>query len=394
MINFFVLLVFGGIGAIFGPVGFLVGIILGIIGWVSSEKDKSKAKPVRAESIYVKNLHEQPHQSSLLPVSEKNFIPQESNKQYNKNPSVFGLEDAREYIFCVVQLYTFILSFYTSNDSSKVNVVTDILKSDDWIRDKAVALDELAGRLQQTQVERINSPILFQLHWNALIERVLLLPNFLKLRIAIQLDGFSDSFSESDSIDCKDYVEVMRHALRQNSPVSKERLDAEEYITRSGDPKAINTLQEMRQNPSRYKELLKSGATGNIVLKTALGVFAGILAADVVKAAVTDYQIKNLLTQLDSDIKNSGGIDSLKLQDKELESFTKSELAGDSFSSFNGGVEEKSWDNTLPSQTSEVGISDLSIEDTSISDSMIYDYPEVDVFTDNSVDNVTFDFDD
>jgi predicted PurR-regulated permease PerM len=45
MTNFFVFLLFAGIGSIFGPVGFFIGLILGIFGWIGAAIRKLNLNP-------------------------------------------------------------------------------------------------------------------------------------------------------------------------------------------------------------------------------------------------------------------------------------------------------------------------------------------------------------
>lgn len=73
MVNFFIVLLFGGIGAIFGPVGFFIGIVLGVIGWASAKSDKSKVKPVdRTSGLPVMNMPTP--RSPSIPVPETVLI--------------------------------------------------------------------------------------------------------------------------------------------------------------------------------------------------------------------------------------------------------------------------------------------------------------------------------
>lgn len=376
MANFFVMLLFGAIGAIFGPVGFFIGIAIGIFAWMGSSKDKPKVAP--------------------RPVAQS--IPVFTGNEHTPSPprqTSPSSDQVREYGSIAVDVYAYILSFYPNSDSTKANEITEILRNDDWITDKVGALEELARRLPLVQVERRDSSMLFQLHSNALMERVLRQPGPMKSRLAMQLDGFVGGCTDVDPIDCKKLVKKFRDALRLDSPASSERLDAEDFIARSGDPKAISTLQEMRRNPSRYKELLRSGASGNTVLKTAFGVFAGMLAADAVKAAVTEYQLKNLHTQLDHEIAKAGGLDNVPLKDKELDSFSSDGTVEDINSSFSGGAVGDSWEDDATSRTSGmVGSDNSNLEDDTgfVADSENDTVSDVEIADSSS--DFSFDYDD
>jgi hypothetical protein len=376
MANFFVMLLFGLIGAFFGPVGFWIGIVIGIFGWIGSKKDKSKSKPVPSRSgtpAFTGNEHVTPS-------------PQQTG------PS---LDQVREYTSIVIDLFAVILSFYPNSDGTKVSAITELLKHDDWMPDKVGALEELAKRLPLVQVERRDSAMLFQLHCNAIIEKVVRLPSPMKNRLLMQLDSFAMAYSDADPKDCLDFVGKIISAIQQNSPASTERFEAEELIARSGDAKAIGTLQEMRRNPSRYRELLRNGAGSNTVLKTAFGVFAGLLAADAVRAAVTSYQMQNLHTQLDRDIAQAGGLDSIPLKDQGLDSMVNSGAGGDFSPNFVGGVEENSWGDEMNEASSVIDGSDLTAVDD---DPVINVYTGADTLPDveiaDSGSDFSFSFDD
>lgn len=372
MANFFVMLIFGLIGAFFGTVGFFIGIGIGIYCWISSNKKKM------SPSAKVQEKPTNPVNFNNIPSG----IPSGSTEP--------NLAQAQEYSFCLSHLYAFILSFYPKSDISKANEITESLKNDQFIMHKFGALDELARLLPQVQTERQDSLMLFQLHSNALIERILRLPKPMKARVAMQMDSFVNNLVETDPKDYKGHIEKVRDALRQDTPASSERHDAENFIARSGDPKANNILHEMRRNPSQYKELLRSGASGNTVLKTAFGVFAGIIAADVVRAAVTDYQKEKLLTQLDQDIEKAGGLDNISLQDDELDALTNINFDEEPLSGISDDIASNEYNFELldEAQSNEIEVGDegfKSVED---------DVNELDVDIVEESNDVTFNFED
>jgi hypothetical protein len=351
MANFFTVLICAVIGAIFwDTTGFIIGLVIGILIAAGSANDKGKAtsaQPQTATPAFARNgqaldSHENDRAKASPSKENTHDFPGHGHSRRPAMPAGPSVEQLHEYGSCLTHLYATVLSFYPSNDRSKVNDLTDLLKADKWITDKYKTLITLAGQLNQIQSERRDSPMLFQLHSNTHLERILRLPQPMRTRLAMQWDSLSNGLGDTDPKDCRDLVERVRQALRQDAPASNGRLAAEEFIVRSGDSKAISTLQEMRQNPSRYKEMLKSGANGNTVLKTAFGVFAGMLAADAVRAAITDQQMKGLLTQLDQDITQAGGVDNVPLHDKQLESFAGADSSGSATDSFDTG--ENAWD--------------------------------------------------
>ena len=378
MTNFFVFLLFAGIGSIFGPVGFFIGLILGIFGWIgaANKKTESKSVPAKKEVPIFTGIE---HKVSSTPEFQSTANP--------------GSEQAAEYATVTSYLYAYILCFYPVNDTSKVDEVTDLLRKDDWILDKSKTLDEVAERLSIIQIERRDSPMLFKLHSEALLERTLRLPRPMKSRLLMQLDSLSTGLGESEPKDCREFISKFQKALRKEFSASSGRIDAEAFIMRSGDSKAISTLQEMYRNPSRYRNILRSSAASNNVLKIALGVFSGMLAAEVAKAAISDYQMKNLISQLDKDFEKAGGLDNVVLEDKELESLETPDFRGEPISSFNDSTDGSAWENEsietpLEEETTEVAqVDDL---DSSSNESEVSE-PEVD-FVDSGR-GFSFDYD-
>lgn len=378
MANFVALIILAGIGSLFGPVGFWIGLGIGVFAWVGAVNDKNKAKSVP------------PKQEVPVFTGSENKASSIPTFQSSAKPSS---EQAVEYATAASYLYAYIFCFYPVSDTSKVDEITELLRNDDWIVDKSRTLDELAGRLLQIQIERRDSPMLFKLHSQALLERILRLPMPMKSRMLMQLDSLFIGFSDTDPKDCKDFVERFRQALRRDSPVSSARVDAEAFIMSSGDHKAISTLQEMRRNPSRYKDMLRSGATGNTVLKTAFGVFAGMLAADAVKAAVTNYQKQNLLTQLDKDIEKAGGLDNVQLEDKELESFETPNFSDETTLNFDGVTDADTLENESANVLPEEESTEATLEDDSELNSNVSEVsgPEIEVADSGS--DFSFDYD-
>jgi len=249
-------------------------------------------------------------------------------KEIMFNPNI---EQMNEYNQLCSDLYTRMLSFDSSNDGVLINEVSQLIRNDNWISDKVGVLNAMAMHLPVQQAARKESAMLFLLQGKALIERLIRLPAPMRARITLHLEDLSAGKGGSKPKDC---IDNMLEALRTENQISKERQDAETIIARSGDQVAISTLKEMRRNPARYKEMLKSGATGNTVLKTALGVFAGLIAMEAVKAAVTDHQKNELLTQLDKDIAEAGGLENMAMQDEELDSMAPTDSIQDAASSF------------------------------------------------------------
>lgn len=374
--NFFALIIFALIGSIFGKIGFFIGVGIGIWVWVSNGKDK----PKRDVSSVAKNP---------LP----NRTPSVESEIFN---SQVISASATEYKDALVCFYATLLSMYPATERKMVNSVTELIKQDDWIDNKYEMLDDMLSRLKTTQSERESSPMKHQLHSNLTIERILRLPKSMKSSLALQIETLLDNTQENPHNDGNEYISQTLKSLRKEIPVSSQRLEAENLIIQSGDKQAISALRAMKGNPHKYQEMLKLGAQSNNVLKTAFGVFAGILAAEAVKAAVSDYQKQQLLSKLDDQIQGFGGLESIEVENDELANISEalphsqdessSQLSDDfvDIEEFDqAGIENNVTDVSLKPEDEPRYTSGNEVS-----------YAETEVDTDDIDDEISFDFDD
>lgn len=404
MANFIMMLLCGLIGAIFGPVGFWVGIGVGLVVWIGVIGDKAKVKAIQERTrpqppSPVASDHRHKSESSSATLNQGVSSPPASMSA----PEPTGPQDdpAREYTASTVEFYAIMLAFYPSSHGEKVKTIADLLRGDSWIVDKFQALDDVAVLLPKLQTEGRDSPMIFQLRLSALIERLARLKPPMRMHLRDRLDGLVNSSIGTDSKECGEFIQDVFQALRVidtpsvipaprlAQPGASEQSIVEDFILRSGDKKAISTLQEMRQDPSRYKEILRSGSAGNTVLRTGLGVFAGILAADAVKAAVTDYQRQGLLSQVDHEIAKEGGLEAIRfpIQNSEF---------NPSFAGATGGYTVSNFESVGPQSPTavpynmNVGVAEEVELDTSDASEMrpMPDSEDVDFGNDN-----TWDFD-
>jgi hypothetical protein len=384
MANFFVFLVIVGIGSLFGPIGFVVGVIIGAIGWHgSASKNKVEIADASSQLMAAKGFSGADRPSKIPTTSIASAMETAAN--------VIGPHPVqlKEYTATISQIFSCFLNYFPKDDLHKANKVTNLVKSDDWVVEKLSALELMANELQRMQKERQESPMLFLLRSNVIIERALRLPSPMRMRLATHMETLIGYMSDTDSQECKDLITAFHLQLRKDHHVSEHCIEAEKIIMRSNDPAAINTLQRMRKEPSRYRDILRSGASGNAVLKTALGVFAGLIAAEAVRAAITDDQKESLLRQLDHNIDKAGGLDNILLNESELDVFSFSEpsqqvefanvedtIYTSSVIDSNGGevltesfneFDTQEWNSTVPNSETE----DYSLDSTS-SDSQEY----------------------
>lgn len=320
MANFFVFLLFVGIGSIFGPVGFVIGAITGAIAWAgSASKNKtanSQVQPAKAAT---------PALTGSERASNVAFTSLAAPIHVAQPPSGPRPEHLKEYNTIISQIFANFLSRLPKNDFSKINTVIALIKSDEWVLDKFASLDVLANELQLMQKERQESAMLFLLRSNVLVERAMKLPSPMRTRLATHIDTLVKCMSETDPKECTDLFDTFRQQLQKGHPASDSRFDTETFIIRNGDTAAIKMMQRIRKLSPRYRYILKSGATGTTFLKTALGVSAGVIAAEAVRAAITDSQKEILFQKMDQNIEKAGGIDNLPPKYTELDAMSSAE---------------------------------------------------------------------
>ena len=339
MANFFVLVLFGLIGSIFGPVGFFIGVSLGVLGWVASNKEKKAAANVPAKVTKIPVLlSELPADDTANAISRPQIRPAAERAATSVQLVVAngitsrvaappsghlrpnGIE-AEEYNGCVVQLCVMLLSFCPDTDASNVSYVTDLLTGDDWIDDKYAALGSLATQLQSAQGKRRDSPMVFELQRRALLERVARLPGSLRIHLDERMDALEQGFFESGAADRKEYVEALRRALRRG-PVSS-RMPAERQGTgATGTTGAQTSLVPTTRYAAQRWAWRDAPRSRNIVLKSAVGAFGGVLAADAVRAALMDTSDAAASVDVDG---GPPGTDDLRSQ----QSLAVDELGGD-----------------------------------------------------------------
>jgi hypothetical protein len=101
----------------------------------------------------------------------------------------------------------------------------------------------------------------------------------------------------------------------------------EEYVLRTGDPTAIRTVQEARGNVRALGAKLRLGAANNSVLKTALGVFAGVIAAELVLDVARRAELKRALGEFNDRLIALGGPEHLALDPAEMRTQISPEAA-------------------------------------------------------------------
>lgn len=89
------------------------------------------------------------------------------------------------------------------------------------------------------------------------------------------------------------------------------RGSAEALIEASGDGRAIRCLGTLRRNPRQWGPTILRLAAESPVLKVALGVFLGVLAADAVREFLRGDDAERLAIEVDQAISAAGGPEQL-----------------------------------------------------------------------------------
>lgn len=101
------------------------------------------------------------------------------------------------------------------------------------------------------------------------------------------------------------------HWPRSGPEAARMRLEVERLIEASGDGRAIRRLGELRRDPVRWPQMLLRLAAESPVLKIALGVFLGIIAADAVRHLMQGDTLQTLGQGVDQAIAEAGGPEAL-----------------------------------------------------------------------------------
>jgi len=126
------------------------------------------------------------------------------------------------------------------------------------------------------------------------------------------------------------------------------RLRAESLIESSGDGRAIRQLGLLRRDPRRWGTVLLNGARDSLVLKVALGVFLGIVAADAIRGVLQGDLLQSLADRVDQAIGEAGGAEALEaLAARDLQSAGDATAADESMSDEASMAEPDSgWDDS------------------------------------------------
>jgi hypothetical protein len=313
-------IIFGGIGLwLGGGIGFIIGavIAISICASESSDKEETKMEKSHPDITDTNDVKEEKYDIDVPPITPKSF----NYSFYSK---------------LAPELLAVCITADGEVEESEVEAATLYIENDEYIKDKQSALESLSGNIELFLSAFEKSKAIFKLKISPVIHQAINIDNTLeKERIYILLDSLIDAVQSGDKSQTAKIACKIKGKLNDNPEMTK-REAAEEYIRKSGDQEAISILNQMKRNPSQYGEKLKQAAKGNSVMKTALGVFTGMIAANLVMGTINQYQLEQALANFNTVVANIGGIDNLDLGDNEApfdgtaaDNYTETDLAED-----------------------------------------------------------------
>ncbi len=298
-------LLFGGIAAlIWGFPGFVIGSVLGVMLMLAAAKEQEKQRNAKARKAEVAPAGAPPSQRSP-PVKTP-----EPSEAPDRRTNVPDLMHQREYEDAVVTLLAGCMVADGKVQQSEASMAASLIRNDDLLADKKGIMQKINAKARELYAARKESNAAFNLRISTDLDRLSHLrdPN-LKERLALILDGMLEAVESGKSPDTEGFRKRVLGKLKSVAPSDSKREAAEQYILNSGDRQAIGVLQQMRSDPASYQDRLRQGASGNTVLRTALGVFTGFIAADLVTTAIHQYQLQQALQAFEAELSSTGEFD-------------------------------------------------------------------------------------
>lgn len=313
------LLICGGIGAFFwGETGFfwgfLLAVLVGIFGSPEEHETESK-NPARVAPP-------RPQQRVTSSTPKDRNLPGPGPFRRSSSTNAAPISDS-SYEETVVQLIAACVTSDGEIEESEIDLATSFIEADEHIIDKSKALEALKSSVDEFYSDRKKSKAIFNLKMTTVVHKVKEITDDLKKeRVQVILDGMLDTIKDGDRSESAAFVEKVKLAIAKIPLPDLKRSTAEQYILNSGDQEAIQQLREMRKKPGEYKERLRKAAKGNTVMKTALGVFTGMIAANLVTSAFHKPELNHALADFDSKLESMGGLDNINLDSPALASMS------------------------------------------------------------------------
>lgn len=335
-------LVFGLIGAlIWGWAGFMVGGLIG--GVITASNGKNDKKP----SAEVLKPASDSQKKIVVETPKSQPLTTPVNIKAEAKALSFGANE--EYANLVVSCLGLAMMADGVADEAEMDLVREIVVHDTLLYEKAKVVSMISVEIERLRVARQGSGVGFRFRLNDVssdlrnlksrqqVEHLeIILKSMLehvKSRPGRDPDGVVKVLIDGLPIAAEsDRTAILKSAVPDQSPVPHEDRTklAEDYLRKAGDLGALAAFQSARRE-KRFGRGFINASRGSTVLRTAMGVFLGLIAADVVRAALREGSIDALSGLADEKIKDLGGLESL--EGLELESFdaltkTEADFAG------------------------------------------------------------------
>jgi len=353
------------VGSIFSPVGAFMGCILGLaIGYnldpeaekkENEERAKKEEKEVRDRKLEEK---EKARAESLKVALQKAEI---------KNRAL--------YVEVVIDLIAACITSDATIEESEIELATSFIESDSELLDKKGALEKLQVSIKGFHQEIIKSKALFNLKVTTLMHQLKKVNSGLHTdKIVVILEGLADEISEGNRQETDKFVLKVKGVISDICNPTSEQLVAEKYILDSGDKEAIKALNEMKKDSGTYKEKLKHASKDNSIMRIALGVFTGVIAANLVTDTIHQHKLSEALSSFEAELAGIGGVDNFKF-DQENNIYSTSLDTMDETPS----LEEVEETEVLSGECGDIGIDEGLEEDNDIKGSEDLDPEDDDI---------------
>lgn len=323
------------IGALFGSVGFFIGGALGLwLGFSAADEYEKQQNNEQAGSS-----KSEPSSASTA-AEEKPF----------RSDSKSNLYSSTTYSAVIPQLIAACVSADGEMSEAEVDLAIQFVENDEYILDKASALASLHTHHEIFSKARQTGRSIYKLKITTVIHKALEIQDPLeRARVLVILNAMLEVAGNEPPDEIRHLIAEIKQGWRDApKPISKMQA-AEEFVLKSGDREAIDAFRKMKQDPSRYGQGFKRAAQGNSVLRIALGVFTGMVAAELVTGAIYQHQLQEALAQFDMELASMGGIENL--------SFDAAPLATPAF-------QTASWQEPVDDISSDMECDDSMIEES------------------------------
>jgi 5-carboxymethyl-2-hydroxymuconate isomerase len=237
-----------------------------------------------------------------------------------------GQVSAPDYRAVVAETLAYCVALHREVGFNEINLAIAQIERDSAIERKDLALSAFRAWLASFLEHRARSPALFELDAAGAAHRLGTLPaGAIRTHLAVMLQAWLSSSESEPAV--RAFIDRTLTVLQGQPQISKEQA-VEAFIKRRGDQAALSTFRRLRRDPATFGSGLKSAARQNSVLRTALGVFTGLIAVDLVRDAMRQTELDAAVAGFDRHIEAVGGLDQLAVADEHRDvSFVAEEPA-------------------------------------------------------------------